>query len=272
MLSRKKPSMFDMHTHTNFSEDGHCLMEDLIVHGLKTGLSGIAVTDHYDPDYPKGPYSFIPDFPSYHRELLHYSELYKEKILVMKGLEAGIQSGPTLIKLNDAISSFPYDFVIGSFHTCLGKDLYEDYFIGRDVVNAYHDFYKYMKECLSEYDDFDILGHINVADRYAPYIPDEALFLDDIEDILTLLIHKGKGMEINTSCFKYNLQGATIPTERVLKLYRQKGGEILTMGSDTHTAKGVGFKFDWALEFAKNAGFKYVAHFVDRKPIFTKIS
>ena len=263
--------MFDMHTHTNYSDDSHSEMEDLIIHGLEKGLSGIAITDHYDPDYPAGPYSFIPDFPSYHRDLLHCSKLYKDRILVMKGLEAGIQNGEIPVKLKEAVSSFPYDFVIGSFHTCFGRDLYQDYFLGKDIENAYHDFYKYMMECLLEFDDFDVLGHINVADRYAPYIPDEALFLDDIEEILTLLINKGKGMEINTSCFKYKLEGVTIPTERVLKLYRKKGGEILTTGSDSHTLEGVGFKLDWALEFAKNAGFKYTAHYINRKPIFTKI-
>lgn len=263
--------MFDMHTHTNYSDDCSTEMEDLIIHGLEKNLSGIAITDHYDPDYPERSYSFIPDFSSYHKDLLHYSLAYNNKILIMKGLEAGIQSGSTIEKLNKEISSFPYDFVIGSFHTCLGQDLYQDYFIGKDVEAGYHDFYKYMVTCLNEFNNYDILGHINVVDRYAPYIPSEELFTEDFDKILSLLIKKGKGLEINTSSFRYNLEGVTHPTERVLKMYCKKGGEILTIGSDSHTPQGVGFKLDWALEFAKSCGFNYTAHFIDRKPVFTRI-
>ena len=44
--------MYDYHTHTNFSEDGNAPMEIMVESAIKLGLKEMAITDHYDPDYP----------------------------------------------------------------------------------------------------------------------------------------------------------------------------------------------------------------------------
>ena len=70
--------------------------------------------------------------------------------------------------------------------------------------------------------------------RYDPAgdYPDEKI-MPVVDKILTQAITDGKGIEVNTSSFKYGLKDLT-PSAAILKRYRELGGEILTIGSDSH--------------------------------------
>lgn len=59
--------------------------------------------------------------------------------------------------------------------------------------------------------------------------------MEIVERILHQVIADGKGIEVNTSCFAYGLADLT-PSRRILELYRQMGGRIVTIGSDAHDA------------------------------------
>ncbi|NLY70177.1 MAG: histidinol-phosphatase, partial [Clostridiales bacterium] len=63
----------------------------------------------------------------------------------------------------------------------------------------------------------------------------------------------------------------TIPTDEILKTYHKLGGEIITVGSDAHYPKDLGYRLDWAFEKVKSIGFKYIATFDQRTPKFIKI-
>ena len=56
-----------------------------------------------------------------------------------------------------------------------------------------------------------------------------------------------------------------------MKLFRELGGEILTIGSDAHTPEDIGANVADGAELAKAAGFRYLAYFKERKPNFIKI-
>ncbi|NLP29807.1 MAG: histidinol-phosphatase HisJ family protein [Clostridiales bacterium] len=264
--------MYDYHTHTNFSEDGNAPMEIMVESAIKLGLKEMAITDHYDPDYPDPNFFFDLDFDSYHNEMETNAVKYRNKIKIVRAIEIGIQHGSTLDKCKNASNSYDYDFIMGSFHCAEGLDLYNgDFFESRTTEDAYIAFYKYVYNCLNEFNDFDVLGHINVIDRYGEYIPDSSIYVDIITDILSLLISKGKGIEINTSSFRYGMGDHTIPTDEILKIYYKLGGEIITVGSDAHYPQDLGYKLSWAFEKAKSIGFKYIASYDQRKPSFIKI-
>ena len=264
--------MYDMHNHTLYSDDSNATMKSIIDAGVQQGLKGIAITDHYDPDYPTPEFQFTPDFPAYQREMEELKETYRDKIGVILGIEIGIQHGKTLDKCKNAATEYPYDFILGSFHCAHGKDLYVDYYNDWSIEEAYHGFYQYMVDCLDDYQAFDVLGHINIIDRYTSRIPSYGPYMEKIEAILRLLVDRGKGLEINTSSFRYNLGDITTPSKEILSLYKEVGGEIITLGSDAHSPRHVGYKLDWAENFAKSQGFRYYAHYKNRLPIFEKIT
>lgn len=265
--------MYDYHTHSYYSDDGHAPISDMVEAAIDKGLKQIAVTDHYDPDYCAAGWSSSDlDFDSYFEELTKATEKYKDKIKVIKGLEIGIQHGQTIEKCKKASLSHDYDFILGSFHCAEGFELScGGFFDNRTLESAAQAFYQYTYECIQSFGDFDVLGHINVIDRYAPAIPESGCYINAVSEILSLLISNGKGIELNTSSIRYGLGEHTTPTAEILKLYRSLGGEIITTGSDAHNPKHVGYRLDWAYEKLKSAGFRYITTFSRRKPEFIKI-
>ena len=96
-------------------------------------------------------------------------------------------------------------------------------------------------------------------------------FSEKIDEILKLLISKGKGIEVNTSGLRYGV-GSPHPSFEIIQRYHSLGGEIITIGSDAHKPEHIGYKFDTAYELLDKAGFKYVTIFKNRKPDFIKLS
>ena len=261
--------MYDYHTHTAFSDDCDVPMEEMIDRAISLGVKELAITDHYDPGYEDPEFPFIPDFDAYHAALLKAESDYADKIRIVKGMEIGIMDSQ-LDECSRAVNAFPYDFIIGSFH-CLGKkDLYRYDFTQVDRPKKLEEFYLYVNRCLKEYTDYDIAGHLTIIDRYIGKVYDYKPYMDIIEDTLKTIIYNGKGLEINTSSFKYGT-GIWLPREEVLKLYRELGGEILTFGSDSHDPEHFRDHFDEAHQLAKNLGFRYECTFTQHKPEFHKL-
>ncbi len=264
--------IYDYHSHSSFSDDSDSPMEDMVNAAITKNITEFAITDHYDPDYPDDTMPFSLDLPPYHAEMERLADLYKDKIKLIKGIEIGIQHGSTIEKCKDAASAYPYDFIIGSFHSACGATLdQKEYHRNRDSKLATTDYYEYMYKCLSEFDDYDVLGHMNVIDRYVEEIQHKKHYMDYVEAILELLVEKGKGIEINTSSFRYGLGDRTTPPQDFIQLYVDLGGEIITTGSDAHFTKDVGFMLDRAEQMILKTGHKYVATFHDRQLIQRKI-
>ena len=261
---------WDQHMHCNFSGDSDALPEDMIKAGIAHGLSGICFTDHLDYDYPEEPNIFLLDFDNYFKVLPDLRKKYADKISVNIGIELGLQ--PQAAGQNLAVAEkYPFDFIIGSSHVVNHMDpYYPEFFAGRDEDAAYMEYFESVFENINSGVDFDVYGHIDYVVRYGPnknafYTYEK--FKDIIDEILTQLISKGKGMEVNTGGFKYGL-GHPNPTEDIIKRYRELGGKIITMGADAHVPEYVAYEFDQTAQIIKNCGFKYYTVFKNRKAEF----
>lgn len=264
--------LVDYHTHTTFSTDGSSTMREMVSAAADAGISKIAITDHYDPDYRLDGWGEEFSQVEYQNELILVREEFKDRVTLVKGLEIGIQHGDTLNKCRQAVRSFNYDFILGSFHCAEEFELSNgSFFENRSVEAATLAFYKYVYDCLYDYKDYDVLGHINVIDRYGPYVPSYHDLMDVVSEVLKLIIRDGKGIEINTSSFRYGMGDHTTPSQDILLLYHELGGEIITVGSDAHSVRDVGYGIKWAYEKMKSVGFRYVTTFNQRKPEFIKL-
>ena len=79
-----------------------------------------------------------------------------------------------------------------------------------------------------------------------------------------------RGIEVNTSCYRYNLPDLT-PSRHILNMYKDLGGEIITTGSDSHNPAQIAYNFDYIYSYLQSIGFKYVCSFDKMNPQFIKI-
>lgn len=257
----------DYHIHSRHSTDAVSPIHEICQWALNSGLKEIAVTDHFEPSQGDELYEAY-DQKSYWAEMTKAKQQFKGKLEIKLGIELG---QPHLFRegSNAILKDFPYDYVIGSAHKMEnGKDMSElDYrsISMEDVCSMYLQ----QLDRLLEFEDFDCVGHMDLVKRYSAGVYGRNLSLacqhELLTQIFTKLIHKGKGIEINTSGLRQTPR-ETMPGFDVLKLYHTLGGEILTTGSDSHRAEDVGKGIRVAYELAEQAGFDYVTTFEQRKP------
>ena len=84
---------YDYHTHTDVSEDSVTPADEMIEAAIKKGVVELAITDHFDPDYPDPDFTFEPDLQAYHSMLLDKQKQYRNRIKIVKGIEIGLQKG-----------------------------------------------------------------------------------------------------------------------------------------------------------------------------------
>ncbi len=171
----------------------------------------------------------------------------------------------------DLITSHPFDFVIASNHLANGEDVYYPaYFENRSQNQGYLEYFEDMLDNVTHFDAFDVYGHLDYVIRYGDF-EDKKLYYSDFQElldaILSTLIKKDKGIELNTSGYRYGL-GHPHPTTDILKRYHDLGGKIITLGSDAHYTKDLCSHFDTAKDLLKSLGYKYHTTFVQRKAEF----
>lgn len=263
----------DFHMHTGFSADTDVNPEDMVIGAIEKGLECICVTDHYDKDYCDGPEAFVFDPDVYFPKMIELKEKYKGQIDLRIGVEIGLQE-----HLNEFYCSFtktyPFDFVIGSAHLLKGVDpYYGEVFKGIEDTQSYRDAFEEMLGLVKSQDAFDVLGHLDYVVRYgndkAKYYSYQQ-YSDIIDEVLRVLIQKGKGIELNTAGLKYGL-GFAHPHPDVLRRYKELGGEIITVGSDGHIPQHIAYDFDKVKEILASCGFEYYTRFRNREPEFLRI-
>lgn len=261
--------MFDYHIHSYFSADCTTEMEKTIEQAIKVGLKEICFTDHIDYDYPDPSIQFEFDLADYDQKVRGMQEIYAPAIQIKKGIEIGIQ--PHLLrKYEQVLAKETFDFIICSMHTTERKDLHSGaFFKGKSIDHAYQAYYDELLGCVRGFKNFDVLGHLDLVKRYTKE-KSKGDFHDIIKTIFKEIIPHGKGIELNTSGFRYGLESG-MPSIDILKLYKECGGEIITLGSDSHVETTLAYRFNEAVEMLDTAGFSYVATFKDRKPIFHPI-
>lgn len=88
--------------------------------------------------------------------------------------------------------------------------------------------------------------------------------------IVSSLMAHGKGIEVNTSSWHYGLPD-TMPSGDILRLYKDLGGRIVTIGSDAHTTKYLADHVKNSQSILKKIGFKEICTFDHMTPIFHKL-
>lgn len=259
----------DFHVHSNFSYDCEVEPKEQIESAIDKKLKYICFTDHYETDEM----NFINNTQKYINKIGELKLIYKNKIKILVGVEIGLD---TNFKDNiiNYTNNYKFDFVIGSSHKIYGNDpAMGEYFNNKTEKQAYLKYFESILENVKTFNNFNVYGHLDYVVRYGPnknkYF-DFSNYKDVFEEILKIIIQNGKGIEINTAGLRKNL-GYPHPHKDILKMYKELGGEIITIGSDSHFSNHIGYKFDQVKKLLKDIGFKYYTIFDNQKSKFYNI-
>ena len=266
-------NIFDYHMHSHHSPDGHDSVDALCKSALEAGLSGIAVTDHCEINVFEA-HGYAERIKGTVQEVSAARDRYRGRLPVAVGIELGQwMHNPKLAA--QVIADNPFDFVLCSLHNCLNMDDYFDidYSHYSDMQALVRPYFSELLSCVKTA-DFDILGHLTYPKRYIVGVHKRPLdlseFDDVVDEIFKALIARGKGIEINTSGLRGELC-ETMPSRPYVKRFRELGGELLTIGSDSHCAADVGKGIRDGVALAKEAGFTHIATYENRKPVLHAI-
>lgn len=269
-------NLFDNHSHSQFSFDGgKTTVMASAVSAREKGLSGICFTDHCDFYVPPMKAAFehlVPetfDVKAQQDEIDRVNrETGSKGFRVFKGVEIGLQKN-SREKIREFLSENSFDGIIASVHYLDETDpFFGGYYQGKDWKTAYGHYLETLYEEMKWLGDFDIMGHYDYVARYAPY-PQESIFYNDFSDIfdeiLKYLAENGKALEINTKTYQDYKGRTPVLDKNILLRFREFGGEAISLGSDSHDPVRPGDKFERYAGFIRNAGFRFIAHFENRR-------
>jgi histidinol-phosphatase (PHP family) len=269
--------LFDNHNHSQFSFDGkRTSVEASARAAAEAGLGGICFTDHCDHYVPPMKASFENVVPEYFNveeqqaEISRVQSLIGDRTRLLKGIEIGMYE-ECHEQIRKVLDENSFDQIIASVHYIEKTDpYYGGYYDGKDWKQAYGTYLETIYREMKWLEDFDIMGHYDYIVRYASY-PVTSIryrdFSDIFDEMFRYLIQEGKALEINTKSYEGH-RGRMVELDNdVLLRYREMGGEIVSLGSDSHEPSRVGAGFTRHAAFLKSLGFRWTAHYESRRLI-----
>ena len=273
----------DYHVHTDYSDDSVYPMEKVVTDAIRKGIDEICFTDHVDYGiksdwgcektikYRDGKPLMNVNYRYYMEEIKEMQYLYGSQIEIKAGLEFGMQVH-TIPQYEQLFRKYNFDFIILSVHQVDDREFWSQDFQRGKTQQEYNErYYDEMLKLVKLYKNYSVLGHMDLIARYdqAGIYPFEKI-KPFVEEILKIVIADGKGIELNTSWRRYGLEHTT-PSENILELYRDLGGEIITLGSDSHAPEHLGMYIEEDKKLLRAMGFRQFCTFSRMKPVFHKL-
>ena len=255
----------DYHTHTNFSFDGakNSTPDTLCQAAIANGVTDLAITDHFECNWRTEAAYPAFDADRHYEEIMTAKEKYKDKLNLAYGIEIG-QYNQVPEEADALLKAHDYDFVIGSIHNVRGAiDFY--YWDFKSIFNSMqhsyvgHMFERYVEELceiVDSFDKVDTIAHLTYIYRYCALSGNHYDFMkhaDKAEVLFKKMIQKDIALEVNVSTLWKGL-GFALPDKEFLSLYRDCGGRLITVGTDSHAPEHIGECVDDGFKLLKSVG------------------
>jgi histidinol-phosphatase (PHP family) len=265
---------FDFHTHTTYSH-GDDSPEKMIATAQKEGIATLGISEHL-PRLTNFRYSGengkIRGLSTWGEYLMKMRKLRddsrNQQTKVLLGCEVDWVGETHVSYYQEQLREGEFDYTIGSVHFIgeIGFDYEADWEklvekFGKDnIIGVYEAYFaEYVK--MVESGLFDIAGHLDLIKIFRDKnpLPAGVDILKLADKALIALKKAGMVMEINTAGFAKGL-GEFYPSEDILRKACEMGIPI-TFGSDAHSVKRVGDKFEEAMDLAKKVGYTEITVF-----------
>ncbi len=274
--------LMDLHTHTHHSPDAEDTVAERIAAAQAMGLQIMAITDHCEVNhyYPAAYYNESPCDEIFHNGKAIFENSVAETAALQKDcknllLLCGTELGqiPQCPEIAEMLYQNPLiDIAIGSVHEL--PKLPDFYFIDYNTYDIPALIQRYFDEVLTlaRTDCYDVLAHLTYALRYLPDRKSYAIspHLPTIDEVFRTLIQKDKALEFNGSGLKSEHE-YTDPDIFLLKRYFDLGGRRLTLSTDAHYTKFLGYRMGDMEQIVKAIGFTELTYFIKHTPHSIKL-
>jgi histidinol-phosphatase (PHP family) len=261
----------DYHMHSFRSHDGKASIMDQCQRAVEIGLDEIGFTEHKDFN-PDDPVVNHFDYNLYMEEIEKAKQVFTGKLVIRAGVELDYQYWFEE-SIGEYLQSHTFDFLVSSVHhTIDGMIMSPEFIHGRSRDECYsHYFREVIRSVQSGY--LDVVGHLEYANRrgtaaFGPYDPSR--YKAELTELFDLMIDKGVALEINTAGLRQGIS-LTYPCEETVALYRERGGKLLTIGSDAHKTADLGKDYMTAVEIAMRLGWTDITIWENRAPHSAKL-
>lgn len=254
--------LFDCHLHTDLSFDSREPMENYVKQAVATGDDYFISTEHFDLEsHIMDGGDIAADLDRQQQIIAHLNEKYP--INVLFGVEIGWY--PSIHHRDVAVAaSKPFDMIILSVHETEYSDVATPVFKeGKTTDQCYDEYLDCIIDAINNFDNFDTFAHIDYVLRYVGHT-ELSKHKEKLTKVFTMLIERGKALEINTKTFPD--PQAIERMEYIVKLYSSLGGTMITLGSDAHMVSRHKNGFDTVKACLAKNGIHSTTVFVGRKP------
>jgi histidinol-phosphatase (PHP family) len=256
--------VLDLHVHTHYSADCTFPMAMSCEAAIAAGVTEIAFTDHVEHEPSDASFGYY-NSAAYQRELEGVRERFSGRLTILAGAEVDFNT-----RIADSVEAFlsthEFDFVIGSVHYAEGGHIiFPEYFEERTLDDVFLPYFEQI-QVAAETGWFDTIGHLDLPKRYAPQSIepyDPTRYRTSLDAIFRALIERQMSFEINTSGLRQPPRSA-MPGPRIVRWYVEAGGELITLGSDSHVPDTIGAGMATTLDMLELCGIQAVSTFRQR--------
>lgn len=255
----------DYHTHSLFSFDGDGTSspDALCRAAIEKGITDLAITDHFESNWRIDNLSAEYPARDAFEAITAAKDRYKDKLNLLYGIEIG-QANQCPEEACRLLKEYKFDFVIASIHNLRSlPDFYFYDFSSVDDSNLADLFERNICELMESVDvldKIDTIGHLTYIERYLAFAGKKYDFSkheNSMEKLFRKMIAKEIALELNVSTLCKGL-GFSMPNTDILSFYRDCGGRLITVGSDSHSPKDVGESVEEGFRILKKVGLNHV--------------
>lgn len=250
--------MYEYHTHTTNSPDSRVKMHEYCERAIKRGIREVAFTDHIDHD-PADRTRGHNKYPAYMTDIAACRAEYGDRLTILAAAEVD-WNRKTAPDVRAYLADKPFDFIICSVHWINGEYLGERV-RKHDSIATYAEYLDEVEALVTTEDFFHVIGHFDLGKRYDAVKGriDIEHNRDQLGRIFDAMAARGKGFDLNTSAVRTAAR-EPMPGADILRLFREHGGQHVTIGSDTHVLDTFGTNIEVAVRTLREAGWSTASH------------
>lgn len=253
----------DLHNHTKRCNHAIGECEEYIQEAIRQKIDIFGFACHAPMKFDEKYRMELNEIDPYINEIRNLGAKYKGEIDIRVGFEVDyIYKKEHLIEKK--ILESEVDYLIGSVHFLnnwgFDNEEFIKEYIKRDINGIWIEYLEAIKN-MAESRLFEIVGHFDLLKIFnnKPSKDLKPHILKALESIK----NNNMVVEINTAGLR-KMVSEIYPSKEILELVKKMDIEI-TFSSDAHAPNQVGFKKDYAIQLAKEIGFKNAVSFKNRQ-------